>query len=126
MKKLDLVDSFFNTKKLTKAGRKLTSFETSNESTTSTLMSRPAKLKISDKIKIQCNLEFVGTVYIVKNKRDIVFYENPWRFTTAPIKCLYTKFLETNIEENVSYETFLALKPFYIIGPTTSDIEVRY
>lgn len=132
MKQPDLADSFSNTKKLTKAGRKLKSFETRNlvwkywhnESTPSTLMSRAAKMKISDKSKIQSNLEFVDTVNIVTNKRGIFLYENPWRFTTAPIKCLYTTFLETNIEENVSYGTFLALKPFYIRGPTTSDIEM--
>ena len=132
MKKLDLKDSIFKVRKPTKAGRKLTSFETRSlvweywhkESTPSTITSRPAKLKVSDKCKIQTNLEFVDTVTFVKNKRGILFYLNPWRFTNDTTKCLYTKFLETHREHSVSYGTFLSLKPFYVRGATANDVEM--
>ena len=75
----------FDKKKPTKSGRKMTSLETRlvvlkfchDKSTHSTLMSRPARLKVSDKGKIQTSLDFVSTVNIVWNKRGISFYENP-------------------------------------------------
>ena len=71
----------FDKKKPTKSGRKMTSLETRqvvwnfwhDKSTHSTLMSRPARLKVSNKGKIQTSLDFVSTVYTVLNKRGISF-----------------------------------------------------
>ena len=75
----------FDKKKPTKFGRKMTSLETRQvvwrfwhyKSTHSILMSRPARLKVSDKGKIQTSLDFVSTVNTVSKKREISFYENP-------------------------------------------------
>ena len=85
-------------KKPTKSGRKITSLETRQvvwkfwheKSTHLTLMSRPARLKVSNKGRIRTSLDFVSMVNIVLNKRGIFFHENPWRITEATVKALYT------------------------------------
>ena len=100
---LELLTNVFDKKKPTKSGRKMTSLETKqvvlkfchDKSTHSTLMSRPASLKVSDKGKIESSLDFVSMVNIVLNKRGISFYENPWRITETAVKALYTNFLLT-------------------------------
>ena len=86
-------------------------------------MSRSARLKISDKGKIQTSLDFVSTVNIVLNKRRISFYENPWRITETTVKALYMNFILTFSDHQVAYGTFLALEPFYVRGATNSDLE---
>ena len=88
VQRLELTD-VFDKKKPTKSGRKMTSLETrqviwkfwNDKSTHSTLMTRPVRLKVSDKGKIQTCLDLVSMVNIVSNKRGISFYENPWRIT---------------------------------------------
>ena len=131
VKILDLSDYLkFQSRKPSKAGRRLTPFEHRQSvweywhkvSSPSTLTSRPAKLKISDKNKIQSDLEYANTVNIVTNKRGISFYENLWWITQSPLK-LYVEYLATNAYY-VSHGTFLALKPFYMRGATTSDLEM--
>ena len=100
---LELLTNVFDKKKPTKSDRKMTSLETRqvvlkfchDKSTHSTLMSRPASLKVSDKGKIQTSLDFVSMVNIVLNKRGISFYENPWRITETTVKALYTNFILT-------------------------------
>ena len=73
------------TRKPTKSGRKLTPFHFRKaawdfwhaKSTASTLTSRPAKLRTTDKPKIQAGLDFVSTVNIIC-QRNKSFYENNW------------------------------------------------
>ena len=131
VQRLELTD-MFNKKKPTKSDRKITSLETRqvvskswyDKSTHSTLISRPARLKVSDKGKIQTSPDFVSMVNIVSNKRGISFYENPWRITETTVKALYTNFILTFPDHEVGYGTFLALKPFYVRGATNSDLEM--
>ena len=131
VQRLELTD-VSDKKKPTKSGRKITSLETRqvvwkfwhDKSTHSTLMSRFARLKVSDKGKIQTSLDFVSMVNIVLNKRGISFYENPWRITETTVKALYTNFILIFPDHEVGYGTFLALKPFYVRGTTNSDLEM--
>ena len=58
-------------------------------STPSTLTSRPARLKLNDKAKIQTNLQFADTTTISTNKRGIKFYEAPWMIHEKAISELY-------------------------------------
>ena len=132
LKKLGILDTFNAPKKPSKAGRRMISLETRHKvwdfwhskSIQSTLTSRPAKLKVSDKPKIQLQLEFVDTMTILKNKRGVTFYQNTWMILEQTIKELFINYQLNFKEHPVSYGTFLALKPFYIRGATTSDIEM--
>jgi len=130
LKKLSLLDNFDFTRKPTKAGRRLTSIQTRQNvwelwhcnSLQSTLTSRPAKLKVSDKPKIQLDLQFADTVTIMQ-QRNRPFYQNHWLITNLTFKELYQKYLVNN-EVKVSIGIFMALKPFYVKSATTKDIEV--
>ena len=70
----------------TKAGRKQTPFDTRklggkhwhNMSSHSTLTSRPAKLKVTNKPKLHQNFDYDDTVNIVR-QRNIFYYECNWR-----------------------------------------------
>ena len=118
-------------KKPTKSGRKLTPLVTRQaiwdywhkKSTPSTITSRPAKLKLTDKPCIQTSLDFVDTVRIIQ-QRNVSFYENIWSITNETVKVLYHKFLNENPGIKISYGTFLALKPFYVRPATTKDLEM--
>ena len=95
-----------------------------DKTTHSTLMSRPAMLKLTNKDKIQTSLNFASMVNIVLDKRGISFYENPWRITKTTVKALYTNFILNFPGHEVAYGTFLALKQFYVRGATNSDLEM--
>ena len=87
-------------------------------------VSRPVRLKVSDKGKIQTSLDFVSTVSIVSNKKGISFYENAWRITEPTAMALYTNFIPTFPNHEVAYGKFLALKPFYVRVATNSNLEM--
>ena len=131
LKKLGLMDKINFTRKPTKSGRKLTPLHFRKaawdfwhaKSTASTLTSSPAKLRTTDKPKIQAGLEFVSTVNIIC-QRSKSFYENNWMIINESVKVLYHKFLQTNQGVKISYGTFLSLKPFYVRTATSKDIEM--
>ena len=131
MKNLGIYESFMFQRKPTKSGRKLTPIETRravwdfwhNNSTTSTITSRPAKLKLSDKPKIQNGLSFMDSVTLIE-QRHRTFCQSIWMITTLTLKELYQKYLVKHSDMPVSWGTFLALKPFYVRSATTKDIEV--
>lgn len=82
--------------KPTKGGRKMVSFETRQaiwdywhaKSTPSTLTSRPAKLKMGHKAKIQSGLKFVDVVNIIK-QRGKEYYQGNWRIINITFRELY-------------------------------------
>ena len=96
LKQLHLDNYYKMSRKPTKAGHRLTSLETRKNvwdfwhasNTPSTITSRPAKLKVSDKPKIQSQLSFVDTVNIIK-QRNRNFYEGIWYITNLTMKELY-------------------------------------
>lgn len=130
LKKLSLLDQFSFSRKPTRAGRRSTSIEERRNvwefwhknSVQSTITSRPAKLKVCDKSKIQTDLEFVDTVTVIQ-QRNRPFYLNHWYITTLTFKELYQRYI-TSADNKVSLGTFIALKPFYVRSATTKDIEV--
>ena len=92
-------------------------------STQSTLTSRPAKLKLSDKPKIQTHLQFCDAAIITNNRRGTKFYESPWMILEKPIREIYCQYI-ADAGSKISYGTFIALKPFYVRGATHNDIEM--
>ena len=58
--------------------------------TISTLTTRPAKLRISDRPKIQENFSFIDTVKVVTNERNIKLYESLWMLLEKTIRELYS------------------------------------
>ena len=131
LKQLNLRDHFELIRKPTKSGRKLTSLDVRktvwdfwhNESSASTITSKPAKLKVNDKPKILSSLQFVDTVNIIK-QRNVNYYENIWFITTLTFREFYSKYIKGNPEKMVSFCTFFALKPFYVRSATTRDVEM--
>lgn len=93
-----------------------------NKSTASTLTSRPAKLRVSNRNKIQNGLEFVSTVTII-SQRKRPFYQSCWMTVHIPYTQLYREYLYVT-SDHVSYGTFIALKPFYVRGVTNADFEM--
>ena len=75
LKNMD-IDTIKSNRKQTKAGRKKISMETRNavwnfwheNATKSTLVHRPAKLRVSDRNKIQCDLDFILSVTVMKQE----------------------------------------------------------
>ena len=55
-------------------------------STVSTLTSRPAKLRTSDRPKIQNDLTYHDTVKIIKNKRNVDLFQSPWMIFNKPVR----------------------------------------
>ena len=114
-----------------KSGRRVTKFETRKKfwdfyhdnATPSTITSRPAKLKLSERNKIQTGLNFVDTTNIII-MRGKEFYENIWMMLHTTYKELYQKFINTHPDHLVSIGTFFSLKPFYIRTETEKDIEM--
>ena len=131
LNKLGLNEKFLISQKPTKAGRKMTSMETRqrvwefwhNNSTQSTLTSRPAKLPVRDKPKIQTSLTFKDCT-VEKSKRGISSLVTTWQTTEKPYRELLTLYNLANPLNTVSYGTFFALKPFYVRGVTTDDMEI--
>ena len=129
---LSLQVSFKLRRRPTKAGSCLTPLEVREavwdfwhrESTASTLTSRPAKLKVTDKPKIQSNLRFIDTVNIIK-QRNQNFYENIW-FVTMLItyKKLFDKYCHENPDNSVGSSTFMALQPLYVRTAIKKDVEM--
>ena len=123
---IGLIDKLRFLKKPTKTGRKMKPLETRQaiwdywhkKSTPSTITSRPAKIKLTGKPRIQVRLDFVDTVRIIQQK-NVGFYENIWSITKETVKVLYHKFLNENPGIKILYGTFLALKPLYVRPVTT-------
>ena len=90
------------------------------ESTNTTQL---AKLRVTDRNKIQTNLEFSSFVTIVK-QRNKQFYQSIWKIAEKPYKVLYQKFLISNSNFSLSWGSFLALRPFYICHSTLKDMEI--
>ena len=132
MRNLGLQNEFSRPTKPTKAGRKLTPMNVRIKvwefwhvmSDVSTNTSRPAKLKVGDKPKIQEGLEFISSVSVMENKRHKQFYQSTWQILNKTYKQLYVDFICENPDHVVGYGTFLALKPFYIRPVKKCDIEM--
>ena len=131
-KKLGLYDLFQFQRKPTKTGRKVTSHATRQAVwdfwhckqfiIESTLTSRPAKLKITNKPKIQNGLEYKVPVSTIV-QRSCEFFEAPWCIFQNTLKELHRN-LDRNPNHSVSWGTFLALKPFYVRTATSKDVEM--
>ena len=134
LKKLDLIEKMkerLNDHKVdSKGGRKRTPFQTCNgiwkfwhrNATTSTITSRPAKLRIGNRPKLQNGLPFIDTVEF-KKVRNVDHFQSQWLILNKTYRDLYNEYVKSN--QYVSYETFLTLKPFYIRPATTKDFERR-
>lgn len=137
MKKLGLYEKLHfavrteNSDTIEKRGRKMTSFETRKKvwdfyhqnSTPSTITSRPAKLKVSERHKIQVGLDFVDTVTIIIQRKK-QFYENNWMMLHITYYELFLKYNEIHPNNQVSNGTFRVLKPFYVRTETEKDVEM--
>ncbi|XP_066925552.1 uncharacterized protein [Clytia hemisphaerica] len=118
-------------RKPSKAGRKMIKFETREaawnfwhrNSTASTLTSRPARLRVADKPRVQESLKFVQTTRQV-SVRNKPYFESIHFTVTETMKNLFRKFLTENPDHNISYGTFLSLKPFYVRAAGTKDFEM--
>ena len=91
--------------------------------TQSTLTSKPARLPVRDKPKIQTSLDFKESM-IQPSKCGISSLVTTWQTTEQSYVELLTLYNVTQPENQISYGTFYALKPFYIRGATTADIEM--
>ena len=128
---MNLYNAFQLQRKPPKAGRKLTSIITRtavweswhSNCTFSTITSRPAKLRVSDKSHIQSGLDFIDAVSII-SQRNRNFYESNWMINTKTYKQIYVDYLAPNNDKHVSIGTFMTFKPFYIWGATTNRIEM--
>ena len=87
------------------------------------MTSRPAKLKITNKPKIQNGLEYKVLVSTIV-QRSCEFFEAPWCIFQNTLKELYWAYLDRNPNHSVSWGTFLALKPFYVRTATSKDVEM--
>ena len=113
LKQLGLLDQIRFQRKPTTAGRKLTPSTTRmmvwkfwhEKSIPSTITSRPAKQRVSEKSKIQAGLDYVDTISIIK-QRNRHFYESNWYITNETFKALYSKYIQDNTANCVSYERF--------------------
>ena len=131
LKKLNLLDRLTFIKKPSKAGRKMIPHQIRRKiwhfwhtnSMAFTLTSKPAKLRVSNRNKIQNRLEFVDSVSIVQ-QRNRKFFLSQLFIINITIKELLLKYIKSNPEVPVSLGTFLALKPFYVCSATTKDIEM--
>ena len=92
-------------------------------STASTLISRPAKQRVSLKPKIQTGLKYHDAA-VPAIKRNRMFMERNWNIVNETFKCLYTKYSSENPDSPVSYGTFWKLKPSYVGSVTTKDVEM--
>ena len=120
-------------RKPTKAGQKMTPLEirrvvwdfwhSSENTSESTLKSRPAKIRVKDKPHIQAGLSFVDTVEIIKQPNRN-FYQGQWKIINLTCIELYAKYLKANLNNHVSWGTFISLRPFYVCSATTKDVEV--
>ena len=114
-----------------KVGRPMTAYSTRKliweyyheNATPSTLTSRPAKLKVSERSKIQVGLDFVDTTTIVL-KRKKQFFENNWMMLHKTYQEIYTCYILQHPMNRVCNGTFFSLKPFYIRTETEKDIEM--
>ena len=133
LKKLHLYDHINKQKIKNKrvTGRQMTSFEIRkkvwtflhNRATPSTITSRPSKLRVDDKPKIQTNLDFVDTCSVI-TQRNCFFYESNWFVVQETLHNLYNEYINNFSVQHVSFGTFYSLKPFYIRHVTEKDIEM--
>ena len=109
-------------------GRKMTKFETRkliwdffhSNATPSTITSRPAKLKVSERPKIQSGFDTTNIV----TQRRMQFYEYSWMMVHTTHAELYQKYIISHPDHIISPGTFIALRPFYVRTETEKDIEM--
>lgn len=102
------------------------------KSSPSTITSRPAKLKVDNRNKIQSDLLFLyrqyctvlDTVQIVRNKRNMLYYENTWVIQEETVRILFKYYIDDDGHQLILMSTFLTLKPFYIRSAKVVDIEM--
>ena len=90
--------------------------------TASTLTSRPAKIKVSNKPKLQADLPYHDSVTNIK-QRNRDFYQSQWLVHCLTILEMYVRYCAEHLNP-VSYGTFIGLRPFYVRSATTKDIEM--
>ena len=131
LKRKGMLDAVKDQQKTKKVLRKQTSFEKhkaafdfyTKMSTPSTLTSRPPKLKMSEKPRIQENLQFVEPIDITR-VRGKLFYVGQWRIIHKTIRVLHREYNEQHPDLQMSYGLFFALKPFYVRFTTEKDLEM--
>ena len=121
-------------RKPTKAGRKLTSFETRSKVldfwhnkeyiTESTITTRLARMRITERPKIQSGLPLNKVPVDVRSIRNVPYYEAQRLIFDRPLKELYLCYLKKHPDNYVSYGTWFALRPFYVRVVTTKDVEM--
>ena len=118
--------------KVARRGRPMTSLETRTKvwsfwhehSTISTKTSQPAKLNVGNRFKVQTDLAFDESVQIAKTRLNIEIYEDPWKTLEKIFRELYLFYTNKFPENKVSMGTFIVLKPFYVRGASSADIEM--
>ena len=131
LKQLNIFEQIKFASKPTEKGRKLlklpyresvwnlwhmNSFESTNSN-------QIAKLRVTDKNRIQDGLEFAPSVITIQ-QRNRSFYQSIYKIVEPPFKTLYQKYIRENPEYPVSWGTFFTLKPFYVRHTTLKDIEM--
>ena len=92
-------------------------------SSASTLTSRPAKLKVNDRAKVQVGLKFADSVHIIR-QHGRRFYESNWDIIDITYREMFKKYSETRSDDFLlSFGTFFALNPFYVRSATDNDLE---
>ena len=87
--------------------------------------SRPAKMKVSERPKVQYSLELVDTAQDIIIQRGKPFYISNWMVASDTYKKLFHDYINSNSSDyHVSYGTFVALKPFYVRCTTSKEIEM--
>ena len=87
----------------------------------STLISKLAKWRVSNRKKMQNGLDFVSTVSVIQQRNRNVFLSQ-WFIINVTIKELFLKYVSSNSEMPVSLRKFLALKRFYILSARIKDM----
>ena len=101
-------------------GRRVWDFWHQN-STPSTITSRPAKLKFSDGHHIQSDLNFVDTATEIR-QHNKTFTVSHWYIMNDTLKNLWMKYLKEFPRTPVSKGTFISLMPFYVRSASTCSL----
>ena len=80
-------------------------------------------MKVSNRPKLQSNLDFVDTTtnVLIRNKQC---YENVWMMLHCTYYELYNDYIMAHPDNKVSLGTFRTLKPFYMRTETEKDVEM--
>ena len=92
-------------------------------STASTITTRPTKVKVNKIPNLQTDLQYHSVAENITNKRNIKMVNSPWLIANETYRILLSKFRD-QYDSLVSMGTFLSLCPFYVRAPNSKDIEM--